>query len=95
MGKTYEEIHRCVVAKVRAFCFEGASITDEEISAQKVSELRLTPNPAMPGVAPVDALAVQLRSCADVALRDLDRNKLNSPGWTVENVAQFIFGRTL
>jgi len=97
MAKTFKEIRGCVRAKVRAFCFVGAQITDDEIGSTKVSDLHLTQNSNMPGIPPAEALAVQLKQCADINV-DLSGDQLiNNPDLvgTVDTVAQLIYGQTI
>jgi hypothetical protein len=96
MPKTFEDIRSCVRTKVRAFCFADATITDNQIGATKVSDLRLDQNSNMPGVSPRDALAIQMRSCTDVGVPNPTGDDLQkNPNWTVDTIAQSIYGQTI
>ena len=93
MGKSFKEVLDCVVEIIRQFCFAGADITDDEIASTKLNELNLPNDPHMPGISPLEALIIKVKSCAcdDVELSADDIN--NNPNWTVKNLAQFIFGQ--
>jgi len=95
MAKTFNDIKTCVRLKVRTFCFAGTAITDEEIGKTTISNLHLTNDPNMPGISPIDALAVTLKDCADINV-DLSGDQLsNNPKWTVDSIAQLIYSQTL
>jgi esterase/lipase superfamily enzyme len=95
MAKTCEEIQDCVRAKVRAFCFEGAQITDDEIGQTKMSELNLTQDSHMPGVSPADALAKSLCKCACMEVELSGDELVNNHDWTVDDVADKIYAQTV
>ncbi|MFA6596930.1 MAG: hypothetical protein WCS69_04340 [Ignavibacteriaceae bacterium] len=95
MTNSSNEIRNCVRAKVRAFCFAGAQITDDEIGKTKISDLPLSQNPNMPGVSPMQPLVIKLKKCVDISI-DLSVDTLTSHStWTVDDVSQYINGQTI
>jgi hypothetical protein len=93
MARTFKQVLQCVVNTVRSFCFEGSSITDDEISTTTINDLHLTQDPHMPGVPPLAGLAAALKKCVDTDIPLTEDWLSEHSTYTVKQVTQYIYNQ--